>query len=52
MTENKLRVIDDDSLLEMYETARIEEDGEQCDLITAELHWRGIEVTPCGWQPK
>jgi hypothetical protein len=52
MTENKLRAIDDDTLLEMYDAARVGEDGEPCDLITAELHSRGIEVPPCESTPE
>jgi len=43
----KLRDIDDDTLLDMYEDARANED-EACDTIAAELSWRGIEVHPCG----
>ena len=43
----KLRTIDDDTLLEMYEQARADED-EACDAIAAELIWRGIAVQPCG----
>ena len=41
-----LRQIDDDTLLDMYEDARANEDH-QCDAISAELIWRGIEVQPC-----
>jgi hypothetical protein len=49
MTEGtpSLRAIDDDTLLEMYEDARVNED-DSCDAISAELIWRGIGVHPCG----
>jgi len=47
MTGERYRQVDSDTLLEMYETARVEED-ESCDAIAAELIWRGIEVQPCG----
>jgi len=43
----ELRNIDVDTLLEMYDEARANED-DQCDAISAELIWRGIEVQPCG----
>jgi len=42
-----LRRFDDDTLLDLYEDARVSED-ETCDAIAAELIWRGIEVQPCG----
>jgi len=42
-----LRQIDDDTLLDMYEDARANEE-ESCDAIAAELDWRGIHVQPCG----
>ena len=48
---NALRQIDDDTLLEMYDAARVSEDVERCDAISAELHWRGIHVHPCGGEP-
>ena len=47
MAENPLRQLDDDTLLDMYEEARANED-ESCDEIARELIWRGIEVHPCG----
>lgn len=43
----ELRKFDDDTLLDMYEDARVSED-ESCDAIAAELDWRGIIVQPCG----
>jgi len=43
----QLRGFDDDTLLDMYEHARVLED-ETCDAIATELNWRGIEVQPCG----
>lgn len=42
-----LRRFDDETLLDMYDEARANED-ESCDAIYAELVWRGIEVQPCG----
>lgn len=42
-----LRRFDDDTLLDMYEDARANED-ETCDAIARELNFRGIEVQPCG----
>ena len=45
---SEIRQIDDDTLLEMYEDARVEEEIARCDAISAELEWRGIHVTPCG----
>lgn len=42
-----LRQFDDDTLLDIYEDARANED-ESCDAIAAELSFRGIEVQPCG----
>ena len=42
-----LRRLDDDTLLDMYEDARANEE-ETCDAIAAELSFRGIEVQPCG----
>ena len=47
MADQPYRQVDSDTLLEMYERARTEED-ESCDAIAAELVWRGIEVQPCG----
>jgi len=49
MTEGtpKLRLVDDDTLLDMYEFAHDVGD-EHCVQIAAELNWRGIEVKPCG----
>jgi len=41
-----LRGFDDDTLLDMYEDARVSED-DSCDAIAAELDWRGIVVQPC-----
>lgn len=48
---SNLREIDDDTLLEMYENARVEEDVAQCDLASAELIWRGIHASPCSGEP-
>ena len=46
MSDNPLRQIDDETLLDMYDYAHDVGD-EQCDAIAAELHWRGIEVPAC-----
>lgn len=46
MSDNPLRQIDDETLLDMYDHAHDVSD-EQCDAIAAELHWRGIEVSAC-----
>lgn len=43
----EFRDVDLDTLLEMYDDARANED-ERCDAISAELIWRGIDVQPCG----
>lgn len=49
MTEGTpaLRQIDDETLLDMYDHARANED-DACDAIAEELIWRGIDVHPCG----
>ena len=46
MSDNSLRQIDDETLLDMYDYAHDVGD-DQCDAIAAELHWRGIEVPAC-----
>ena len=46
-----LHGLPDDTLLDLYDDARAEEQHDRCDGISAELIWRGIEVTPCGWVP-
>ena len=46
MSDNPLRQIDDDTLLDMYDHAH-ETSDEYCDAIAAELRWRGIEVPAC-----
>jgi len=43
----RLRLIDDDTLLEMYDAARADQNAEECEAIVGELIWRGIEVRPC-----
>ena len=46
-----LRSIDNDTLLDMYDAARAADHADECDVISAELTWRGINVRPCSSRP-